>query len=74
MAAGLIGVNFNGHTGQRYLKFFPSRNVEEAESQVLKFKTVKPESLIVIETQGWEQEEVIIQERGEGELLDEIFN
>jgi KaiC/GvpD/RAD55 family RecA-like ATPase len=74
MAAGLIGVNVNGHTGQRYLKFFPSRNVEEAESQVLKFKTVKPESLIVIETQGWEQEEVIIQERGEGELLDEIFN
>ena len=74
MAAGLIGVNVNGHTGQRYLKFFPSRNVEEAESQVLKFKTVKPESLIVIETQGWEQEEVIIQERGEGELLDEIFS
>ena len=74
MAAGLIGVNVNGHTGQRYLKFFPSRNVEESESQVLKFKTVKPESLIVIETQGWEQEEVIIQERGEGELLDEIFN
>ena len=30
--------------------------------------------MIVIETQGWEQEEVIIQERGEGELLDEIFN
>lgn len=74
MAAGLIGVNVNGHTGQRYLKFFPSRNVEEAESKVLKFKTVKPESLIVIETQGWEQEEVIIQERGEGELLDETFN
>ena len=74
MAAGLIGVNINSHTGQRYLKFFPSRNVEVAENKVMKFKTVKPESLIMVEPEGWEQEEVIIQERGEDDGIEELFN
>ena len=74
MAAGLIGVNINSHTGQRYLKFFPSRNVEVAENKVMKFKTVKPETLIVVENEGWEQEEVIIQERGEDDGIEELFN
>jgi len=72
MAAGLIGVNINSHTGQRYLKFFPSRNVEVAENKVMKFKTVKPDSLIMVEPEGWEQEEVIIQERGEDDPFGDL--
>lgn len=73
MAAGLIGVNVNSYTGQRYLKFFPSRNVEVAENKVLKFKTVKPKNLIMVETEGWEEEEAIIRERGD-EGDEALFN
>ena len=73
MAAGLIGMNMNGRTGQKYLKFFPSRNVDIPEEGVMKFEFKKPESRIIVEPQEWGDELQLLSEGDEGGL-EGLFN
>jgi len=73
MAAGLIGMNMNGRTGQKYIKFFPSRNVDIAEQGVMKFEFSKPETRILVEPQEWADEVQVLRE-GDDEIVDELFN